>query len=267
MRLWCLPVRIFRMNRFRLILDPPLNSAVNMARDHAILQGLSMENLLPTLRLYRWERASVTLGYFQKLKECVNTCYCEKNGISVTRRETGGGSVIHNAELTYSFTVPVRSSIVNKSVEGSFRDIIYPVIETLHSLSVRAEYRAVNDIVVDNRKISGSAQVRKRGILQQHGTLMLDIDDALFASALIHDEGKYRGRGFKSTCDSMTSLRRETGKEINDKFIDDLMVMLIKEFSKYFNAEFCIDNLSEAESVIMEFFSEKFASDEWNYKR
>jgi lipoate-protein ligase A len=255
------------MNRFRLIIDPPLNSAVNMAKDHAILHGLSMPESLPTLRFYRWEHASVTLGYFQKIEECVNTCYCRKNGISVTRRETGGGTVIHHMELTYSFTVPVKSNIVPVSVEDSFRAIIDPIILTLRSISINADYRPVNDIVIRNRKISGSAQVRKKGVLQQHGTLILDLDNELIASALVQDKDKLMKKGFSSMQESVTSVRNETGSEINDKFIDDLTARLISSFSESFSISFCIDGLSETEGVIMKSYSKKFSSDEWNLKK
>lgn len=255
------------MNRFRLIIDSPLNGAVNMAKDHAILQGLSMNGLLPTLRLYRWEHASVTLGYFQKIEECVNTCYCRKNGISVTRRETGGGTVMHHMEMTYSFTVPVKSGIVSESVEDSFREIISPIIYSLNQLSLDAEFRPVNDIVIKNRKISGSAQVRKKGVLQQHGTIIMDMDNDLISSVLIQDEKKLKSRGFASTHESVTSIRGETGREINEKFIEDLTVSLIGNFSNAFDIEYCIDDLSESECIIMKSYSMKFSSDEWNYKK
>jgi len=255
------------MNRFRLILDPPLQSSVNMAKDHAILQGLTMQGTLPALRLYRWDSASVTLGYFQKIDECVNTHYCRKNGIPVTRRETAGGTVIHHMEITYSITIPLNSGIIPVSVEDSFRVIISPIIDSLRKLSINAQYRPVNDIVIDNRKISGSAQVRKKGILQQHGTIIMDMDNEIITSALIHDEQKLKKRGFTSTHESITSIRNETGSDINERFIDDLIVSIVKEFAVSFNIDFTIAGLSDAESAIMETYSKKFASDEWNLKR
>lgn len=255
------------MNRFRLIVDPPLSGAVNMAKDHAILHGLSLKGSFPTLRLFRWDHASVTLGYFQKIKECVNTSFCRKNGISVTRRETGGGTVMHHMELTYSFTLPAGSGIVPVSVEDSFRAIISPVIGSLRKLSLDAEFRPVNDIVINNRKISGSAQVRRRGVLQQHGTLIMDMDNDLISSALIQDDKKLKSRGFKSAHESVTSIRGETGCEISEKFIEDLTMSLITEYSKAFNIDYFISDLTETESDIMNIYSRKFSSDEWNLKK
>jgi len=255
------------MNRFRLIIDPPLNSRINMAKDHAILHGLSMKNSLPTLRIYRWEKASVTLGYFQQVEEYVNTRYCRKNGISITRRETGGGTVIHYKELTYSFTVPVNSGLVPESMEDSFKAIISPIINSLRLIYLDAEFRPVNDIIIRNRKISGSAQVRKKGVLQQHGTLIMDMDNDLISSALIQDEDKLRKRGFTSAEDSVTSIRSETGEDINEKFIEDFTLSLVSDFSKSFNIEYCSDGLTDTECIIMETYSRKFASDEWNFRK
>lgn len=255
------------MIKFRLIVDPPLNGAVNMAKDHAILEGMSMPGAIPVLRFYRWEKPSVTLGYFQKINECVNTSFCAKNGIPVIRRETGGGTVIHHMELTYSFTAPAASGVVPSSVEDSFRVIIAPVIKSLRGMSLDAEYRPVNDIVVRDRKISGSAQIRRKGVLQQHGTLIMDMDNELITSVLIHDEDKLNRRGFKSPHDYVTSIRGETGWEINEQLLDELIQSLVSDFAGEFNIEYCIEGLTETECIIMDACSRKFSSDEWNFKK
>jgi lipoate-protein ligase A len=99
------------------LIDPPMNAAVNMARDRAILEMQSLKNPVPTLRIYRWSSPSVTIGYFQKLDETVNKYYCRKYGISITRRVTGGGTVLHHKELTYSFTLPVKKKMFLKQLK------------------------------------------------------------------------------------------------------------------------------------------------------
>lgn len=255
------------MNSFRLIIDPPMKAAENMAKDHALLHGLSMPGSLPTLRLFRWEKPSVTIGYFQKIDECVHTDYCSDNGISVVRRETGGGSVLHDMELTYSFTVPVESMIVSESVDDSFRDIIEPVINTLKKFYIDAEYRPVNDIIVKNKKISGSAQVRQKGILQQHGTILLDLNSDIIKNVLIPDMEKINGRGFNSIEETVTSISEETGFDIDDTFITDFINTMLIEFSRTLNLELERGNLNEAENLIMKSYIKKFVSDEWNLKK
>lgn len=252
------------MHEFRLIIDPPMNAAVNMARDLALLEMQSLKNPLPTLRIYRWSSPSVTVGYFQKLDETVNTDFCRKNGISVTRRVTGGGTVLHHKELTYSFTLPVKKKIVPESVEDSFRYIISPIINSIRLLSLEAEYRPVNDIIIKNRKVSGSAQVRKRGVLQQHGTLILDLDRELICSSLKRDSEKLKIRGFKKTSDSLTSLCCELKKKADDEFTDDLIVKLVSNFAETMDINFTLGDLSIAESAIMESYILKFSDSTWN---
>lgn len=255
------------MIEFRLIIDPPMNAAVNMARDRAILEMQSLKNPVPTLRIYRWSYPSVTIGYFQKIDDTVNLEYCQKNGISVTRRVTGGGTVLHHKELTYSFTLPVKKKIVPESVEDSFRCIISPIIESIKLLSLKAEYRPVNDIVINNKKISGSAQVRKKGVLQQHGTLLIDIDKQLLYSAIKIKPEVLKSRGFKTPADSITSLCGELKNKADDEFTDDLIVKLINSFSDSMNINFLLGDLSIAESAIMKSYISKFNNEEWNYSK
>jgi len=255
------------MNEFRLIIDPPMNAAVNMARDRAILEMQSLKNPVPTLRIYRWSYPSVTIGYFQKLADTVNLEYCQKNGISVTRRVTGGGTVLHHKELTYSLTLPVKKKIVPESVEDSFRYIISPIIESIKLFSLKAEYRPVNDIIINNKKISGSAQVRKKGVLQQHGTLLIDIDKQLLYSAIKINPEKLKSRGFKTPADSITSLCGELKNKADDEFTDDLIVKLINSFSDSMNINFLLGDLSIAESAIMKSYISKFDNEEWNYSK
>lgn len=255
------------MNEFRLIIDPPMNAAVNMARDRAILEMQSMKNPVPTLRIYRWSSPSVTVGYFQKVEDSVNLDFCRKNGVSVTRRVTGGGTVLHHKELTYSFTIPVRKKIIPESVEASFRSIIEPIIESIRSLSLNAEYRPVNDIVISNKKISGSAQVRKRGVLQQHGTLLLDIDRKLICGTLKSNPDKLNSRGFREPSEAITSICGELKTSVNDEFTDELIVKLISSFSGAMNINFSLTDLSVAESAIMESYISKFNDDTWNLSK
>ncbi len=255
------------MHEFRLIIDPPLNAAVNMARDRAILEMQSMKNPVPTLRIYRWSSPSVTIGYFQKVSETVNTDFCRRNGISITRRITGGGTVLHHRELTYSFTLPVKKKIIPESVKDSFRAIITPIISSVRSLSINAEYKPVNDIVISGRKISGSAQVRKRGVLQQHGTLLLDIDCGLICSALAANSEKLKSRGFQKTSDAVTTICGELKRKMDDEFTDELIVNLVSSYSRLLDINFTLGELNEAECAIMESYIAKFCDDEWNLSK
>ncbi|MCL1833006.1 MAG: lipoate--protein ligase family protein [Leptospirales bacterium] len=255
------------MNKFRLIVDPPLSGSVNMAKDHAILSAISHDGQSPALRIYRWIEPTVTIGYFEEINCKVDRDYCNKKKIPVIRRESGGGTVLHHMELTYSFTIRLNSGLIPQSVNESFQKIISPIINTLKEHIDGVEYRAVNDIVINERKISGSAQSRRSGVLQQHGTIIFDIDDEILASAIIHNEEKLKNRGFSSARQALTSMKDETGKDIDERFMEGFIASMISRFSKEFNVEFICSELSESESVMMEDYAKRFSSDEWNFKK
>ncbi|MEM0486808.1 MAG: lipoate--protein ligase family protein, partial [Sulfolobales archaeon] len=92
--------------RFRLIVDEG-SGCYNMAMDEALLFTVAMGGV-PTLRLYVFNKPTVTLGYFQKVEEVVDLEFARKEGIDVVRRVTGGGAVYHDpeGEVTYSIVVP-----------------------------------------------------------------------------------------------------------------------------------------------------------------
>ena len=255
------------MNKFRLIVDPPLSGSINMAKDHALLHGISHTELLPALRIYKWIEPTVTIGYSQNANDAVNRDYCNRKNIPIIRRESGGGSVLHHMELTYSFTIRLNSGLIPQPVDESFQKIVSPVINALKIFIDGVEYKYVNDIVINKKKISGSAQIRKYGVVQQHGTIIIDIDDEILESSIFHDENKLKHRGFSSARQSLTSMKDEAGKDINEKFIKEFTASLISCFSEEFSIDFINSDISEYEKTIMEEYSKKFSSDEWNFRR
>src|SRR3954449_10959301 len=88
-------------NTWRLLIDPPADGAANMARDEAIFASLVDGAAQPTLRLYRWHPACLSLGRFQRT-DAVNRAACERAGVGIVRRPSGGRALLHAAELTYA---------------------------------------------------------------------------------------------------------------------------------------------------------------------
>ncbi len=125
-------------------------------------------------RIYWFKPTSVTIGYFQSLREAVNLEEAEKLGVPVVRRLSGGGSVLHDeeGEVTYSVAVPAEW-LRGVGVEESFRLLASWVACTAqHVTGRRASFEGLNDIVIDGRKVSGNAQFRRYNAILQHGTLL-----------------------------------------------------------------------------------------------
>lgn len=177
---------------FRLLIDPPHNGATNMALDETLLEHVGAARVSPTLRLYRWNPPTISLGYFQHFRE-----YQElpppAGELPVVRRLTGGGAILHDLELTYSIAVPVRHELLQPGATSLYRTMHDVILRALHELGVRARRRGdcredsfrrgpffcfsrlhCEDLVLDRGKLVGSAQRRTHTGVLQHGSIILD---------------------------------------------------------------------------------------------
>ena len=177
----------------RLIISPPLDGATNMALDHALAQSVGADDSPPTLRLYRWDAACLSLGYFQPIRE-VNQAACARAGVGIVRRPTGGRAILHDDELTYSLTASAQDERLGGKILASYRVISAALLVGLQHLGVAADWAGADvggaksaacfdtpgdyEITVAGRKLIGSAQTRTSGAILQHGTLLLSADAA-----------------------------------------------------------------------------------------
>jgi lipoate-protein ligase A len=170
----------------RLILDPPGEGAWNMALDEALLESAA-ETGRATLRLYRWQAPTLSLGYFQRYEE--RWGHEPSAACPVVRRSSGGGAILHDRELTYSFTAVIGDR-VSPSVQALYAIFHATLVDVLRSLGAEAERwpgpdpatsaaapflcfqrRAEGDVVLRGAKVCGSAQRRRRRAVLQHGSI------------------------------------------------------------------------------------------------
>lgn len=164
----------------RLLIDPPMTGAENMARDLAL-----MAEGVPTVRLYAWRPACVSLGYAQPESD-VDLEVAREAGLDVVRRPTGGGAILHEEdEVTYGVVLP--RALAPPDLFGSYRLIAGGVVETLRELGFDSgfvEGHSGRDalcylreegvsVALGGRKISGGAQKRTKTMILQHGTILL----------------------------------------------------------------------------------------------
>ena len=158
--------------------------ALNLAIDEAILRCLLEDRSPDTLRLWR-NPPSVIIGCFQNPECVVDGEACTELGIKVFRRASGGGAVYHDwGNLNYSLILHKSSLTADvEDVEKSYDLFCGGVVEGLGMLGVSACNRK-GDIVIDGKKVSGSAQHRLYNTILHHGTLMIDIDFDLLGRSL-----------------------------------------------------------------------------------
>jgi lipoate-protein ligase A len=172
---------------WRLIREEARPGAENMALDEAAAETAAAGGSR-TLRVYRWEPGTLSLGYHQPA-DTVDWEYCERAGIPVVRRPTGGGGIYHDAVGDISYSIVVPAGEVPGDLMESYALLLEPVLDALDRMGVPAAVaereaesihepacylRAVHpahDVVVDGRKISGTAQHRTREAVVQHGSI------------------------------------------------------------------------------------------------
>lgn len=257
------------MDRWRLIIDPPLAGTYNMACDYAIMKAVSRGESPSTLRFYRWKRPSVTIGYFQILEDEVDVGECARSGVEVIRRITGGGAVYHDLEITYSLAVPLSGGLSHGTVLDSYRRICEPIVETLRSFGIEASYAPVNDILAGSKKLSGSAQTRRDGVLLQHGTILIGLRrEKMFRCLRISPE-KLAGKGVAAPEEGVVALEELIGKRaLTEDFHGELIDALAQSFARAFDAELAPGVISPQEGEkALAVERGVFTNQRWNRER
>lgn len=182
----------FPLSTWRIVRTPPASGAWNMAVDEAILEAVGQRSAPPTLRLYAWQPACLSLGYAQPLKDADQDALAQ-HGWQLVRRPTGGRAILHTDELTYSVIAPLDEPRVTGSVLDSYRRLSRALVSALQRLGLPAqadkeyalpqgaqpggpvcfEVPSNYEITVAGKKLVGSAQARKKEGVLQHGSLPL----------------------------------------------------------------------------------------------
>lgn len=173
-----------RIMRLRVLRTGALGGCDNMGLDEALLEAAPSGP--PTLRFYQWAAPTLSLGYFQRLEE--RQTHPASAACPVVRRSTGGGAILHDRELTYSYTAAAAFERSSGVAETIYRQFHASLIEALSEWGVDArlcdsgsraspflcfQRRARGDVLSGASKICGSAQRRHRGGLLQHGSVLL----------------------------------------------------------------------------------------------
>jgi lipoate-protein ligase A len=235
-----------------------MSPALTAAVDEAILTFRSMGSIENTLSFYSRERPTISLGYFEKSSECIDLDLCRELKIDVVRRLSGGSAIYTDAgQIIYTLTVG--SEIVPKNPKESYPMICGGVVNALRSLGIDAEHRPLNDVVVNGRKISGSAQTRRAGVVLQHGTVIVDSDLETMMRVIRQRPGKPRNK------DDMTSIVLELGRKIEMK---DVKSALISGFERAFGiTTYRADLTAEERSLANDLEEEKYGKDVYKYQR
>ena len=171
--------------------------AWNLALDEYLLTHFTEE----VLSLWR-NGPSVIVGRNQNALEEIDQDFVRARGIAVVRRLTGGGAVFHDlGNVNYTLVQPYQEGDFN-----NYAKFTRPIVDFLAELGVRAELSGRNDLLVEGRKCSGSAQAVRGGRILHHGTLLFSADLSQLAGALRPRDIKIQSKGVKSVSSRVTNL-------------------------------------------------------------
>lgn len=271
--------------KWRLLTSGTLNAFENMAIDEAVLKACSLGLSPPTIRFYGWKPRAISLGYSQRIEDTVDLQVCERLGIDVVRRTTGGRAVLHDEELTYSLISPLDNPLFPSNILGTYRKISSCLIEGFKRLDVDAQLvlsrerkRGLSqkrsnpscflspswyEITAGGRKICGSAQRRVDGAFLQHGSILLGFNARKLSEALVFKG--LRGREVIDYLEAkITSVNDLLGKEM--EFLE-LQEIFVEGFRKGLGIELRKGCLSLQERQLREqYLKERYLDPGWNLK-
>ena len=173
--------------------------AYNLAFEEYVLRQRTDR---PYLLLWQNDN-TIVVGQNQNTEAEINRSFVEAHGIRVVRRTTGGGAVYHDlGNLNYSFITDVEDAAT-----VTYQQFTYPVVEALRGLGLQAEASGRNDILVEGKKVSGTAQRLLGRRMLFHGTLLFDSDPSMIAGALQADPAKFQSKSTQSVRSRVGNIR------------------------------------------------------------
>ncbi|SDM16342.1 biotin/lipoate A/B protein ligase family protein [Bacillus sp. OK048] len=273
---------------WRFIDSGNCSPSFNMALDEALLDWHSEGKIPPVIRFYGWKPATLSIGYFQKVEKEIDLEAVKAHGLGFVRRPTGGRGVLHEHELTYSVIVSEEHPEMPKTVTEAYRVISEGILKGFHQLGLEAYFAVPKtdeersalknprsavcfdapswyELVVEGRKVAGSAQTRQKGVILQHGSILLDLDeDKLFRLF------KYPSERVKERMKSAFKSKAVAINEISSRRItlDEAKEAFYKGFAEGLNIELESYQLTEEElAYVNKIAKERYENDEWNFKR
>ena len=246
------------------------SAAMNMAVDEAILLS-QKEHSNPTLRFYDWETPAFSFGYFQDIASEVDVEGCRADGIELVKRMTGGGTVVHGWELTYTLVLP--RGVGEIGVFEAYRRIGQSLVKAFQKLGVPAQCYAASadssqsaqnicltnpaeyDIMCNEKKLAGVSVRRNRDGIMFQGYISLDMPPSSILARVSKDA-------------AVQEMLREKSAVINTEGRFITRDALIQAISETFDLGIAFKSarLSLVERAQAETLSEtKYATTAWNF--
>ncbi|WMZ55958.1 lipoate--protein ligase family protein [Staphylococcus pseudintermedius] len=259
----------------------------NMALDEALLNFVSRGEIDPVVRFYTWNPPTLSIGYFQRLSKEIDIEKVKEKGYGLVRRQTGGRGVLHDKELTYSVIVPEAHPDMPQTVTEAYRVISGGLLEGFKSLGFDAHFAVPRskeereklkqprssvcfdapswyELVVEGKKIAGSAQMRQKGVILQHGSILQDVDiDDLFDMFIFKNE-RLKAKMKEAFVEKAVAINDLSNETIT---LAQMEVAFKEGFKKALDIEFKPLELTVAQQDEVKALEEKYRSEAFLYRK
>ncbi|WP_309091557.1 biotin/lipoate A/B protein ligase family protein [Domibacillus sp.] len=264
------------------------NAAYNMAVDEALLDWHSKGLIPPIVRFYGWEPAALSIGYFQKAEKEVDFDAVRNYGLGFVRRPTGGRGVLHEHELTYSVIVSEEHPDMPTGVTEAYRVISEGVLQGFRKLGLAAEFAVPRteeekaslknprssvcfdapswyELVVEGRKVAGSAQTRQKGVILQHGSILLDLDEDKLFSLFHYPNDRVKERMKKAFGNKAVAINALRAEPVT---LDEARVAFKQGFEEGLNIDLEPLVLTDDQKRQIETIQrDRYENPDWNFRR
>ncbi|EGQ4132355.1 lipoate--protein ligase family protein [Staphylococcus pseudintermedius] len=259
----------------------------NMALDEALLNFVSRGEIDPVVRFYTWNPPTLSIGYFQRLSKEIDIEKVKEKGYGLVRRQTGGRGVLHDKELTYSVIVPEAHPDMPQTVTEAYRVISGGLLEGFKSLGFDAHFAVPRskeereklkqprssvcfdapswyELVVEGKKIAGSAQTRQKGVILQHGSILQDVDIVDLFDMFIFKNERLKAKMKEAFVEKAVAINDLSNETIT---LAQMEVAFKEGFKKALDIEFKPLELTVAQQDEVKALEEKYRSEAFLYRK
>ncbi|MFF5995404.1 biotin/lipoate A/B protein ligase family protein [Lysinibacillus sp. KU-BSD001] len=276
------------MKQWYFINSGPCRPSFNMALDEALLNWHSEKLIPPVIRFYEWNPATLSIGYFQRVHKDIDLDEVRRQGLGFVRRPTGGRAVLHEHELTYSIIVEEDYPNMPKTVTEAYRVLSEGILQGFQNLGLDAYFSVPDtkekqqdlknpksavcfdapswyELVVEGKKVAGSAQTRQKGVILQHGAILLDLDEEKLLSVFKFSSEAIREKMRVKLPEKAVAINGLVDKPFT---VEQCIVAFKQGFQAALEIELIPYELTpEQLAYVEQLEKEKYANDEWNFRK
>ena len=238
-----------------LLYNDSTDPAFNLALEEYVLTKLRKDIII----LWRNNR-SVIIGRNQNAVEEIDIDFIERSGITVIRRQSGGGAVFHDlGNINYTVIQPLGKEDFN-----NYARFTAPICSFLQSLGINAELKGRNDLLIEDMKFCGNAQAVRNGWIMHHGCILYNADFSDLAKALRPHPAKISGKGIRSVRSRVTNVADHMSEPMEaEEFLQKLYYFFLQGDPDMQEYTLTKEDIAEVDELV----EKKYSKWEYNFGR